>query len=373
MSRPTHSVMWQTAWVALLGLAVVSCPADGEDAPRLVFLDFQKNYIAARQNPPPLSIAPIYVKRATWHDSMRASLEATFGSIFAEADSLTMGGFRPAVVRLAADAAPGLLKLQVTDLERVYFAALGYYPLHGSAYFVRPRLFDKAGGSIDLTLDGTVVPGKVAAGEVAPIHVEIDGQAVSGFALSLGEIGFQLDGKYDRLEVSVCYQPQTELPPYAAVDCRPVCTRASEYRRTHEALWDLVARDFRDRQSQIEMEMERRDGIWNEYAPSWEGASATYYMQRARERLELARRTLELVERVAPQPELAAELAAMDRHVSNLPRAGEGTGEEGTGEARALFARAVDVRRRIIFAHPALNFERLLLAKTLSAGVERTG
>ena len=54
----------------------------------------------------------------------------------------------------------------------------------------------------------------------------------------------------------------------------PIVARAAEYQQTQEALWDRVARDFRDRQSQIEMEMERRDGIWNDYAPTWEGAPA---------------------------------------------------------------------------------------------------
>ena len=124
-----------------------------------------------------------------------------------------------------------------------------------------------------------------------------------------------------------------------------------------EALWDLVARDFRDRQSQIEMEMERRDGIWNEYAPTWDGASSAYYVARVRERLELARKTLKLVEQEAPRPSLAAELAALEEHVDAC------TKDLATVSARDLFAQAVDLRRRIIFSHPALDFDRLLLSK----------
>jgi hypothetical protein len=48
--------------------------------------------------------------------------------------------------------------------------------------------------------------------------------------------------------------------------------RAAKYPQVRDWLWERVARDFRDRQSQIEMELERRDGIWDEYAPAGNGA-----------------------------------------------------------------------------------------------------
>ncbi len=188
--------------------------------------------------------------------------------------------------------------------------------------------------------------------------MQIDGRRAAA-SRSPGEIGFQLDGKYERLEVFVYYQPETGLPPHAAVDCRPIVARASECRRVREALWDLVARDFRDRQSQIEMEMERRDGIWNEYAPTWERC-----LQRVLSRAcpssdwSWPARRSNSCEQTAPRPEMAAELEALEQRVDagtpriRLPSAG-----------RDLFARAVDLRRRIIFSHPALDFDRLLLTK----------
>ena len=149
-------------------------------------------------------------------------------------------------------------------------------------------------------------------------------------------------------------------------------------RRTRDVLWDLVARDFRDRQSQIEMEMERRDGLWDEYAPTWDGAPDEYYLARARERLALARRTLEFVERTGVRPELAVELETLEQRLAPHPNPLPGVpgrgreaaaslpGVPGRGSSavgRELFAEAVNLRRRIIFSHPALDFDRLLVTK----------
>ena len=79
---------------------------------------------------------------------MRASLKATFGSTWTGPRSVP-NGFRPAVVRLAADAPPMRLEFQVAGLERVYFATLGRYPEHGSAMFLSPRLLDNQGACVE--------------------------------------------------------------------------------------------------------------------------------------------------------------------------------------------------------------------------------
>ena len=133
--------------------------------------------------------------------------------------------------------------------------------------------------------------------------------------------------------------------------------RASERRRVAEALWDLVARDFRDRQSQIEMEMEQRDGIGSLPAPRRAGARNAYYLASARKRLAFARKTLDFVQRTAHRPRMAAELRALEQRIVR-----EGQDRASSG-GRELFARAVTLRRRIIFSHPALDFDRLLLTK----------
>ena len=132
---------------------------------------------------------------------------------------------------------------------------------------------------------------------------------------------------------------------------------ASKYPQVRDSLWDLVAGDFRDRQSQIEMEMERRDGLWNEYPPKGDEAPRAYYIERAQERLELARKTLDFVERSAARPEMAAELDTLQKLINQAAK------DPPSADGRSLFARAVELRRRIIFSHPALDFDRLLLSK----------
>ncbi len=277
--------------LVLLSLAVSCWPVRGGEPPRVLFLGTQLH----EAKPPPQ--APAYVRKATWYESMRALLEAAFGSTVEKDLAADPSGFRPAMVRLTADAQPVRLEFRVDGLERVYFAALGRPAESGSAQFLSPRLFDKQGNSIPLELGGTLVEGKVDARAARAAELKIDGTTHRGFALVPGEVGFKLDGKYERLEVLVCYARERGLPPYAAVDCRPIFARATECRQVRESLWDAVARDFRDRQSQIEMEIERREGIWNEYLPTGTVAPSAFYLVQAQRRLELARKTLEFVER----------------------------------------------------------------------------
>jgi len=141
---------------------------------------------------------------------------------------------------------------------------------------------------------------------------------------------------------------------FGSADAAGTIAPAADYPQVRDALWERVARDFRDRQSQIEMELERRDGIWAAYAPAGNETPPGYYQQQAQQRLDLARRTLEFVQRTAARPELAAELDVLEQ---GSRRAGSAAAE------RKLFAQAVDLRRRIIFSHPALDFDRLLLSK----------
>ena len=142
---------------------------------------------------------------------------------------------------------------------------------------------------------------------------------------------------------------------FGPADAARAAAPAAEYAQVRDALWELVARDFRDRQSQIEMELERRDGIWAAYAPAGNEVPSGYYRQHAQTRLELARKTLEFVKRQpleeewsarpgrSPLPDLAAELEALEHRVAQAAQPSPAAAE------RDLFARAVDLRRRILF------------------------
>ena len=274
-------------FLALLVLpSIVLCclPAHGEP-PRQLYL--------WPEPPPqePLNTLPVYVKKTTWDETLRASLHATFEPGADKGRAAEGREFKAKVVRLTADSQPVQLQLEVAGLDRVYFATLGRLPESGSAHFLNLRLFDKQGRCVELTAENALAEGRVNVEAVSSTELEIGGTAYRGFELAPGEVAFELAGKYARLELLVYYQRQQGLPPYAAVDCAPVFVNALDCRRTQEAFWDLVARDFRDRQSQVEMEMERRDGIWNPYVPAREGAGNAYYLARAGERLELAQDT----------------------------------------------------------------------------------
>ena len=341
--------------LVLLSLGMLCPPASRAEVPKALYLSVNNEF----QRPTPPTEALVYVKKGTWHQSMAASLEATFGStVEKDRAAARASEFLPAIERLTAGAQPQRLEFRVDRLERLYFATLGQVPAHGSAHFLGPRLFDKQGNSVELKLDGTMLEGKVDAGAARTTELKIGGTTHRGFALVPGkEVAFKLDGEYERLEVFVYYKPEKGLPPHAAVDFRPIVARASECRLVREALWDLVARDFRDRQSQIEMEMERRDGIWNEYTLTGSGGPEAYYLARAEERLELAQKTLDFVQQTAPRPKMAAQLQALNGRIDRE------TGDQASSTGRPLFARAVELRRRIIFSHPALDFDRLLLTK----------
>ncbi|MCU0962595.1 MAG: hypothetical protein MUF48_21065, partial [Pirellulaceae bacterium] len=335
--RSSVSALSASVWL-VLGVAGVSAVAG--EPPRLIYLSMQENYLAAQENPPLLPHPLVYNKRATWHETLRVSVDATFPGSVASAAGAASESFRPAMVRLMRGAEPVTLTFSVADVDQLYLAAVGRQPAHGSACFLNPRLWDRQGRCQELQLGGSIATGEVTQQQAQPVEVDIAGQSHRGIAVALGEINFQLDRQYERFEVEVYYEPQVGLPPYAAVDAQPICQRADEFRQTFTALWERVAQDFRDRQSQIEMECELRDGIWNPYAPAGGGASGDYYLARCRERLDLARRTLALVEPLVPLPELAAELAAFTERVD-----GATDGLDSTG-ARELFAQAVALRRR---------------------------
>lgn len=82
--------------------------------------------------------------------------------------------------------------------------------------------------------------------------------------------------------------------------------------------------------------------------------SAPFALDRlaARDTLVFARRTLDLVQRAAPRPALAARLATLEQEERRLAP---------TADWSAFLARARALRREIIFSHPTLDFSDLLV------------
>jgi len=78
--------------------------------------------------------------------------------------------------------------------------------------------------------------------------------------------------------------------------------------------------------------------------------------KRAAAKLALAEKTLALVEKQAKRPKMATELAVLKKRIANAD-----PGDEASNET--LYGQISSLRRRIIFSHPLLAFDRLLINK----------
>ena len=78
--------------------------------------------------------------------------------------------------------------------------------------------------------------------------------------------------------------------------------------------------------------------------------------KRTGDKLALARKTLALVEKSAKRPKLAAELASLGKRVEKGLSSPDQLSEE-------MYDAISSLRRRIIFSHPLLDFDRLLVNK----------
>jgi len=84
-----------------------------------------------------------------------------------------------------------------------------------------------------------------------------------------------------------------------------------------------------------------------------------FYLGQARERVELARKTAEFVRKAGAVPPSAAlrELDMLEKEIQTA------WSKDNVPNGSALFERAFTARRAILFTHPALQFERLLVNK----------
>jgi len=153
-----------------------------------------------------------------------------------------------------------------------------------------------------------------------------------------------------------------------------------------DAVWELTTELFPDQLSCRECRIEQRYGLWRkdsqqdgwpELAQRYARAAGKlapkahelakncrsladlrvvrdlFYVERAQARLALAEKTLALVERSAPRPQLASQLQELQGQLA--------AAAEGKISGEALYARACSLRRQIILSHPALDFPALLI------------
>lgn len=158
---------------------------------------------------------------------------------------------------------------------------------------------------------------------------------------------------------------------------------------TAKAIQNDVARQFNTAQDMCEQLLEQKESLWGGSVVSSDLRQLTdrltsacppglrekaqklrpytrenlakvrglYYLEQARQRLDLCRKTVELVTREGGSvPWAEAEVAALEKRVA-AAFAAEPDGEDG------LFGEAFRLRRKILFAHPKLAFETLLINK----------
>jgi hypothetical protein len=158
---------------------------------------------------------------------------------------------------------------------------------------------------------------------------------------------------------------------------------------TAKEIQNDVARQFNTPQDIFEQLLEQRENLWGGSAVSadlrqlmdrYTGACppglrekaqklrpytpenlakvrALYYLEQARQRLDLCRKTADLVTREGGDvPWAEGEIAALEKSVTGA-FAAEPSGDAG------LFGEVFRLRRKILFAHPALKFETLLINK----------
>ncbi|MBE3123613.1 MAG: hypothetical protein IMZ65_02290, partial [Planctomycetes bacterium] len=181
---------------------------------------------------------------------------------------------------------------------------------------------------------------------------------------------------------------ETALASRDALMRQDPAEKSRDREKAGRAFWQMLSDAFPDHVTYRECRLEERAGIWNEgwsaedlpalaarYAKAAGRMSSKaaeraktcrglddlravrdlFYVPHAEARLALAEETLAMVERAAARPEMSAELKALRARLADA--------EEGKTSGEALYAKACDLRRRIILSHPLLDFPQLLINK----------
>jgi len=345
------------------------------------------------ETPEPYSPDACYVKKATWQETLASAFEAMAHREAernaAEAARLAadpaLKRFKPLAVSFDKANRPQAVKLNVAGLKKLYIGASG----QAEVYVGEPRVADLLGEGGPLHVGKCPMTGRKwlrhdQQGNWRPRKVG-DRLFERGFVLLDTELEVALDGEAEQLECWVaCRRTNAKQPARFWIDSRPLLRHSEGRERAREKLWERVRRDFPGQQFETERALERAAGIWDlgwrpgqlaalarRYADACKGkrhkaalelaAKARteadvqrvrdlFYLPFAQSRLDLAKRTLALVERAAPRPQLAAELQTAETRLAAPDPPGQ-----------ALYAQLRALRRRIIFSHPKLDFDTLLV------------
>ena len=336
-----------------------------------------------------------FVKKATWLETVIASREALArqqnGGITSPVPGSPEEGvrkqFAPLEVEMTGADKPRKVKLPVGGVKRLYLATRG-----ARGFFADVQMTDLHGGVRPLDVGQAVPRGWGRRRQDQTVQ---RGDQVFARILDTrdSEYAVDLNGQAAWVEIWIgASDTKDSRPVRFCVDSRSVIERMRTQTSSRENVWAAAAEAFPDPAYIYQRGAEELAGIWTNdwkagdlaelairYAkgcdvayrkqalkrakdcPSLADLQAVrdlFYASRAGARLELARRTLALVQRVAPRPEMAAELASLEKQLPEV--------EQGKAPGESFYANACRLRRRIILSHPALDFPKLLIN-------ERTG
>jgi len=337
--------------------------------------------------------------RGTWWETMLASREALAEEEAAaerrveaerRADPV-LKAFQPLRVQLTSQQEPRKIKVPIAGVKQLYLGCSG----QGRAFLGEPQLIGRDGKAVPLPL--AEARGPTRHGWFAHNGMRNRWKPIvwkqqnydTGFTIENWEICIELDGQAEWLEGWLGAQPERGVRQVEFwVECRSLAEVKARAAAARETLAVVVAAAFPSPVDSRQQTLETRLGIWKadwkpgdladlagRYAAACGGQQKEaaeeiarrcnnmaelkavrdlFYAQYIGPRLALARKTLEMVERTGPRPQLAAELAALEEQFAD---------PQGNSNGEAFYVRACNLRRRIVLFHPALVFSRLLINK----------
>jgi len=365
-------------WVVVTGMSFLGLAAGALAAERTKKLEM-----------PAIALQPM----ATWWETMLASREALVEQEVAaerqaEAQRLAdpvLKAFQPLRTWVSNREGARKIRVRLAGTKQLYLGAAG----HAEVFLADPQLIGADGQATALPLAKMRVTG--GRGWANSKNVSEWGQKkyAEGVLIWEKEICIELDGRAEWLEgwVGVRGSKEDRRGEFW-IHCRPQADVVAGRVAARQSLVDAVAEAFPSAGDSRQQLLDAWLDIWRadwkpgdlaelagRYATACgpqqkqaaedlakrcksiaelEAVRDLFCAQYAGPRLALARKTLEMVERAAPRPQLAAELAALERQFADT---------QGNSRGEALYLAACNLRRKIVLSHPGLDFPKLLINK----------
>jgi len=309
---------------------------------------------------------PWYVKKTTWGASIMASIDAKTRGVTASPTGGNQGDKALLTTKLIKGGdAPQKISVSIKGAKDIVLicdeAENGNNSDHST--WADARFIDAAG---KVTYLDRLRPAASAVGHDRlrvsandkrnPVIIGTEKFSRYIFAHAPSVVHYKTDGKYVRFEATVGVDQRQHKKAGSVkfiVSSDPrLAAKAAKRRggRTDDTsippLWTALLRDFPSNQQEI---MIVRDWLRRDKVEITDEAAK--FQAPAEKILALAAKTLEYVEKTAKQPKLAADLKAL-------------TAKHAAAKAsdwRNIYLATRGLRRRIMLAHPALGFERILI------------